>query len=498
MKGARARSPRAHASRSPRNQPRPSLPLSLPSPRHTQQEDPASFDCAKGCTLSTALVCGSDGLTYMGACLAACGPSKADVAYEGACGPPGAGGGRASAAFADDLTHHPVASLFDMKAVVEAEAAVSQEGNADAAVPYSVSEADLARYAADGLSLVGVGRVAKYDIESAGKASATAKQAAHAEAGPDGAGGAATKGVKAEAAVREPRVLALAADTGLLYAAATPFTGPTVPGSAAMSPGFRGPADGAEEPAEDSSADAPIPSAEGMSPDFQPERWVEMTTKQGYPYRQHVWLDSGCSGTIIGPHVVGSAAHCVYSQAARAFYPLYTTRPAAFRTDGGRGPVQSPYGAYPSSRVLVLSGWSDNAAAGGGASVWFFDAAVIVHAGEVSRDTGYAGVGYFPSGVAGVSLMTAGYPQTTQSRGRFMRYRKPCPGSDTDGNDSEIRVNINECAIAEGGQSGSGIWDAATHVLHGVLSRGTDLDDVYYELTNFAYDFWAKYKDLTA
>ena len=420
----------------------------------------------------------------MSPCLAACGPSKAGVAYEGACGPPLAGGGRASAAFSDDLTHHPVASLFDLKAV-------SEEGNADSAgAPFSVSEADLTRYAADGLALVGVGRVSKYDITAAGKASAEAKEASSTEEKKP-------KGVQAEAAVREPRVLAFAADTGLLYASTEPFSGPTLPGSPATSPGSRGPEDGAAE-VEDDSADAPVPNAEGMSPDFQPERWIEMTTKQGFPWRQHVWLDSGCSGTIIGPHTVGSAAHCVYSQSARAFYPLYTTRPAAFRTDGGRGPVQSPYGAYPASRVLVLSGWTDNAANGNGNSVWFFDAAVIVHAGEVAEKTGFAGFGYFPSGVDGVSLMTAGYPQTTQSRGRFMRYRAPCPGSDSDGDDSEIRVEVGQCAIAEGGQSGSGIWDASTHVLHGVLSRGTDFEDIWYELTNFAFDFWDKHKGLAA
>ena len=475
-------------------------PFSLPpSPPLFLQDQP--FDCAKGCTLSTALVCGEDGLTYMGACLAACGPAKVGVAHEGACGPPSAAGGRSSQAFGDDLAHHPVASMFDM-AAVDADAPA---GNADGAPTFKVTEADLARFQADGLALVGVGRVAAYDIPAAGAAAAAAKQAALNGGAANGDAPPASKkakGVEAEAAVIEPRVLALAADTGLLYASSAPFTGTTARGSAAVSPGSPGPDGGGSLAAEQEEADAAdaarVPSAEGMSPDFQPERWIEMTSKQPYPYRQHVWLDSGCSGTIIGPHVVGSAAHCVYSQASRSFYPLYTTRPAAFRTDNGWGPVQSPYGAFPASRVLVLSGWTQNDVAGGGHSVWFFDASAIVHAGEVAKETGYAGFGYFPSGVAGVSLMTAGYPQTTQSRGRFMRYRSPCPGSDANGDDSEILVGVANCAVAEGGQSGSGIWDASNHVLHGVLSRGTDEYDIWYELTPMAYDFWSAHKGLTA
>jgi hypothetical protein len=428
----------------------------------------------------------------MGACLASCGPG-AGVAHEGACGPPSAAGGRSSAAFTDDLARHPVASLFDLAAVDAGGAAT-----ADAPAPaFAVSEADLSRFSSDGLALVGVARVQAYDIPAAGKASAEAKEGGAADGG--GAKKEGVKGAAAEAGVKEPRVLALAADTGLLYASTAPFAGRTPSGSAAMSPGSRGPADGSEEAGAGAPAGAhPVPSAEGMGPDFQPERWVEMTSKQPFPWRQHVWLDSGCSGSIIGPHTVGSAAHCVYSQAARSFYPLYTTRPAAFRTDGGRGAIQSPYGAFPSSRVLVLSGWTENAAAGGGNSVWFFDVALIVHAGEVAKETGYAGFGYFPAGVAGVSLMTAGYPQTTQSRGRFMRYRAPCPGSDPDGDDSEIRVDVSQCAVAEGGQSGSGIWDDADHVLHGVLSRGSDDYDIWYELTPMAYDFWAAHKGLTA
>jgi hypothetical protein len=145
-----------------------------------------------------------------------------------------------------------------------------------------------------------------------------------------------------------------------------------------------------------------------------------------------------------------------------------------------------------------MSGWTDNAASGEGQSVWFYDASIIVHAGEVAAKVGYAGFTYSPTGVAGIELMTAGYPQTTQTRGRFVRYAQPCRVDDANGNDSEIRVDIANCAVAEGGQSGSGIWDTSNHVLHGVLSRGSDYYDIWYELTPKTYDFWVKYKDATA
>lgn len=123
---------------------------------------------------------------------------------------------------------------------------------------------------------------------------------------------------------------------------------------------------------------------------------------------------------------------------------------------------------------------------------------MIVHAGEVAKDVGYAGFTYSPSGVAGIELMTAGYPQTTQARGRFVRYRTPCTVPDSNGDDSEIRVDVANCAVAEGGQSGSGIWDVSNHILHGVLSRGSDEYDIWYELTPKTYDFWKMYMNLSS
>jgi hypothetical protein len=73
-------------------------------------------DCSQGCPLTADLVCGANGLTFMGECLALC--SGTTVAQTGACPPPAvltANNAALAAASADD---HPLAGTGGPKAWV--------------------------------------------------------------------------------------------------------------------------------------------------------------------------------------------------------------------------------------------------------------------------------------------------------------------------------------------------------------------------------------------
>jgi V8-like Glu-specific endopeptidase len=456
-------------------------------PTHTNTRQAASaqpegetHDCSVGCTLSSSLVCGTDGLTYQGSCLAVC--SGAGIAHPGPCGPPAGADGRAAAAaqqpFPADA--HPIAGAFDLEATA----------NADA--PPAVDAAALRKYENEGLALVGAARVGRVD-RAAAEAAASAALAARA-------------GASDPPPITDRRVLAVDLETGLLYASKAPVEvdeGDESEG--AETAGEDGPADdalaiqeeeegegeGADEEELPGSSDAPS----SMTPDFQPARWVQLQSTPPQPYRRAVWLDFGCSGAVIGPHTVGTAAHCLYS-VGRGFYGPYTARPGAYRRSGSSNP-RSPFGSYPSSRFLVLAGWSG---AGEEAAAWAYDAGIVVTRGKVSEHVGTMGFAWSRAGPTGAALMTAGYPQTTQPGGTFVRYRSACSTSDANGRDTVLRTDIAQCAICEGGQSGSAMWTggASAPVIRAVLSRGTDDYDIFFELTAQAYQFWSRNKGLTA
>ena len=444
------------------------LPPSLPLSSQVAAADttPATFDCLKGCTLTSELVCGADGLSYMGACLAVCGGTA--VAHPGTCGPPPMPGSPFEpAVFAGPPAAHPIAGAFDLAGVGNQEAA-----DGAGAAPTVASPAALSKFEAEGLSLVGLATVGKYNLSSAEATAAAALGARASAADPP--------------PISDRRVLSVDFETGFLYAsreAVADGDGTALETAGSVPAG---------EEAVAAPEDASRPS---MTPDFQPSRWVTLTSTPPQPYRRAVWLDRGCSGAVIGAHTVGTAAHCLYS-VGRGFYGPYTARPGAYRPASGAAPV-SPFGAYRSTRFIVLAGWSG---AGSQAAAWAYDAGVVVTQGaSMAARVGTMGFAYSPAGPTGVPLMTAGYPQTTQPAGKLVYYRTPCSTTDANGRDTILRADISRCAIAEGGQSGSPLWvGGSTPVIRAVLSRGTDEYDIWYELSQAAHDLWARSKGLTA
>lgn len=372
-------------------------------------------------------------------------------------------------AFSGPPSAHPIAGAFDLGG------AGADSQDAAAALP-TVPPSALTKFQEDGLNMVGMATVGNYDLAKA-EADAAAALAERATA-------------DAPAPITDRRVLSVDFETGFLYASKEPVAqGDGLPHETAGSVPER------ENTEEGEGATTEENGGAAMAPDFQPSRWVTVSSTPPQPYRRSVWLDFGCSGAVIGPHVVGTAAHCLYS-VGRGFYGPYTARPGAYRPASGGGPV-SPFGAYPSTRFIVLAGWSG---AGSQAAAWAYDAGVVVTKGaDMSGVVGTMGFAYSPTGPTGTPLMTAGYPQTTQPAGKLVYYRTPCTTTDKNGRDTILRVEIAKCAIAEGGQSGSPLWiGGSTPTIRAVLSRGTDDYDIWAELSQAAYDLWVKSKGLQA
>jgi len=103
--------------------------------------------------------------------------------------------------------------------------------------------------------------------------------------------------------------------------------------------------------------------------------YIEGKTKQGY---------GSCSGTLIGPHTVLTAAHCVYNHDDKAFLDEIIFVP------GLNGPDDAPFGAYAAESVHIVEGYVTNYQGYYG-SVLPWDLGVINLAEPVGDSLGWLG-----------------------------------------------------------------------------------------------------------
>ena len=93
----------------------------------------------------------------------------------------------------------------------------------------------------------------------------------------------------------------------------------------------------------------PRPYAQPLTPApplLLSNRWIELTSPQAFPLRTIGLLSSpsaGCTGQVIGRYTLGSAAHCVYDRASRAFMTNYDFLPSAYVSGGS---VQARKGCW--------------------------------------------------------------------------------------------------------------------------------------------------------
>jgi hypothetical protein len=116
------------------------------TPAHTKNKNKGT-GCASGCTLSANLVCGANGVTYMGECLARC--SGTSIAYRSACQPPNTDLQRQA------LAAGPNAKPSDLPPVDVAENPFAHDFALDLKRYPRASAADIKRYLSRGLVLAG-------------------------------------------------------------------------------------------------------------------------------------------------------------------------------------------------------------------------------------------------------------------------------------------------------------------------------------------------------
>ena len=131
---------------------------------------------------------------------------------------------------------------------------------------------------------------------------------------------------------------------------------------------------------------------EQVIPPDQRQR-VQATTTT--PFRAITNIDVGCTGTLIGPHHVLTAGHCVYDRNDHTFYPNLDVSPGE---NGGK----RPYGRIHWKKALVPSGYIDQ-------GLSKFDFAVILLKSDIGGKTGILAYGQ-RSLSKGSPVSITGYP----------------------------------------------------------------------------------------
>jgi glutamyl endopeptidase len=107
---------------------------------------------------------------------------------------------------------------------------------------------------------------------------------------------------------------------------------------------------------------------------------VRVTATGDYPYRAIGSIAIGCTGTLVGPHHVLTAGHCVYNVDNNKWYKRIEFSP-------GRNGDQFPYGTVGWKKALAVNGWTEN-------HDERFDYAMIILDHDVGNQTGWLGFAY--------------------------------------------------------------------------------------------------------
>ncbi len=154
-----------------------------------------------------------------------------------------------------------------------------------------------------------------------------------------------------------------------------------------------------------------------------------VSNNTGFPWRTFVWSEAQCTGTMIGPGTMVTAAHCVYDTINNAWYKVFDTVSGVNRWPryapgvDGRDATPAPYGWQQCYDVAVPGGYA-NSTSETDATALLYDYAVLDFSTRCGRRpgdaTGWMGTWFYTAaGIQGLRTYLYGYPSVALGVGRY-------------------------------------------------------------------------------
>ncbi|MBX3577503.1 MAG: trypsin-like serine protease [Rhizobiaceae bacterium] len=202
---------------------------------------------------------------------------------------------------------------------------------------------------------------------------------------------------------------------------------------------------------------------------FKTIGYIETVTSKGEVFR--------CSGTLIGPHTVMTAAHCLYNHHTGGWYNEYYFVP-------GMVDIKTyPFGVYASAEVYIVEGYITQYQGNDGSTLpW--DLGVMILSDPIGDSLGWMAYQNYNT-LGDFEATTAGYPG---DKPNATMWRTTCDVSaemvDTD--------NFFHHCDSSGGASGSSMWIVDQNNKRqavGVLIAESDVDNASLRI-NATYKQW--------
>lgn len=207
------------------------------------------------------------------------------------------------------------------------------------------------------------------------------------------------------------------------------------------------------------------PAFEGERQVFGEDDRVQVSDTTGYPFRVFGLIQAAsssdniytCSGTLIGPRTVVTAAHCLYNHDDGGWLDEFLFAP------GINGADTIPYGVWEYETAYILAGYVNNYQGYYG-SVVPWDLGVLILADPVGDQLGWLGFAHDPS-LGDFHANIIGYPGDKPA---YTQWRATC---DVTRSNVEEMLFAYDCDTYQG-SSGSSVYkyDPATQdrIIYGV------------------------------